>query len=159
MLQAQGGWRQGLKHQSPVLPVSAQTPPGRRNATETCESCPSVSNRGCTPLNINGKEVQRIKMRAAQGRFPPPSFSRATALRTQVHSPSNPSSASSCAQSTEPMLHKHSSDCANAHSWQKQRTGREPVKLKGSLAPHNPVTDTCHHNLCIPGNTLIQRPR
>lgn len=89
------------------------------------------------------------KMRAALGRFPPPSFSWATALRTQVHSPSNPSSASSCTQSTESMVHKHFSDCANAHSWRKQRTWRELVKLKGSLTPYNPVTNTCHHNLCI----------
>lgn len=98
------------------------------------------------------EEGTKNKMRAAQGRFPPPSFSWATALRTQVHSPSNPSSASSCTQSTEPMVHKPLSDCANAHSWQKQRTGREPVKLKGSLTPYNPVTNTCHHNLCIPDN-------
>lgn len=61
MLQAQGGWRQELKDQSPVPPASAQTLPDERNAVESCESSPSVSNRGCTPLNINGKKVQRIK--------------------------------------------------------------------------------------------------
>lgn len=104
------------------------------------------------------EEGKKNKMRAAQGRFPPPSFSWATALRTQVCSPSNPSSASSCSQSTKPMVHKPLSDCANAHSWQKQRTGRETVNLKGSLTFYNPVTNTCHHNLCIPDNSLIQRP-
>lgn len=104
------------------------------------------------------EEGTKRKMRAAQGRFPPPSFSRATALRTQVHSPSNPNSASPCTQLTESMVHKHFSDWANAHSWRKQRTRREPVKLKGALTPYNPVTNTFRHNLCVPDNSLIQRP-
>lgn len=104
------------------------------------------------------EEGTKNKTRAAQGRFPPPSFSGATALRTRVHSPSNLSSASSRTRSTESMVHKHSSDCANAHSWRKQRASTEPVKLKGSLTPYNPGTNTCHHNLCIPDNSLIQRP-
>lgn len=103
-------------------------------------------------------EGTKNKMRAARGRFPPPSFSWAAALRTQVHSPSNPSSASSCTQSAESMVHKHFSDCANARSWQKQRTRRQPVKPKASLTPCNPGTDTYPHNFCISDNSWIQRP-
>lgn len=96
-------------------------------------------------------------MRAAQGRFPPPSFSSATALMTQVYSPSNPRSASSCSQPNKSMVHEHFSDCANVHGWRKQRT-RELVKLKGSLAPYNPVSNARRDTLCILDNSLIQRP-
>ena len=56
------------------------------------------------------------------------------------------------------MVHEHFRDCANAHSWRKQRTQQDLVKLKGSLAPYNPVSNTCRDNLCILGNSLIQRP-
>lgn len=98
------------------------------------------------------------KTTAAQGRFPPPSFFRATALRTRVYSPSNLSSASSRSQPSKSMVHKHFRDCANAHSWWKQRTWRKLVKLKGNLAPYNPVSNTCRDNPHILDNSLIQRP-
>lgn len=153
-----GGMEAGIKAPVPCSTCLCTNTAWRKERCWIMWVLPECIQQRFPSFEHQWEEGTKNKSRAAQGRFPPPSFSRAIALRTQVHSPSNPSSASSCSQLTESMVHKHFSDCANAHSWWKQRTRREPLKLKGSLTPYNPVTNTCHHCLCIPDNSPIQRP-
>lgn len=125
MLQAQGGTKAGIKAPVPCSTFSCiNTARGRERYWIPWDP-PEHNQERLPSFEHQWEKGTKNKTRAAQGRFPPPSFSWATAPRTQMCpysvSPSNRSSASSRRQPKKSMVHEHLGDCANAHSWRKQR--------------------------------------